>query len=207
MKSILLRMWYTIRIPVIVAAAVLLILTLINPILACSIITMLSLCIAALPFLLLLLDEQSRFAHWQTLLPVPRGRIADAYYLLTLLLTAGAVLWAALIMLHYNKAEAVLRIFQLSAICLAVPAIVLPFAFRFGTKAAAVGLVLVLMMFPAVSMILMMTMLFYTSPEGGELGTVTVQYGADALLPGIAALLLFGISRMISVRIIEKREF
>ena len=207
MKGILLRMWYAIRIPVIILISVLLVLTVINPIYADMGITLLSSCIAALPFLLLLSDEKSRFARWQTILPVSRGRLVDAYYLLTLLLTAVGVLWSALIMLHYNKAEALLRIFQLTGCSLAVPAIVLPFVFRFGGKVAAAGLALLSMMMPAVFMMLMLTMLFYTVPEGGEPAAVTVHYGVDALLPGAIVLLLFSISRMISVRVIEKREF
>ena len=206
MKALLLRMWYALRIPVLIVAAVLLILNVINPILAACFLFAAAMLIAGLPLWLLVWDEKSRFDRWRLTLPVSRRECVDAVYLIMLIPTAVLLLWSAAILLQYNTAQALLTLSSLTAWSLLIPALSLPFAFRFGKIAAAAGMILEMLLAPFAFLSMIVLVIFFT-PAEGQIGNVSVSYDWYELLPGPVALILFGISRMISVRVFRKCEF
>ena len=207
MKGLLLRMWYALRIPVVIAAAFYLILTAMHPVLAVSFMPLAAVLIACIPGWLQLWDEKSRFDRWRLTLPVSRRGCVDAVYLGLLIPTAVLLLWCAAVLFRYNTVEALFYLSFLTAFSLLMPAVFLPFAFRFGRPAYAAGMMLEMFLLVPAAVMMISLWIFFIPPEGGEIGDVIVKCAWYELLPGPAALILFGISRMISVRVFEKKDF
>ena len=111
MKGLLLRNLYTLRIPVLIAAAIVLILSMSGSSSAAFVIPFAAMGIAVLPCPLFAADAQSRFESYRLTLPVKRRTIADAYYLTVLLLTVILLLFSLLMLLR-NQMD--LKLYYLS---------------------------------------------------------------------------------------------
>ena len=204
MKGLLLRMWYMIRLPFIAAEAVLLILAAVCPTVALMLLIYAAMIISVVMCRLLIADETPHFNRWRLILPLRRRTITDAYYLAVLFLTACLMLPAALAELQYHSGGSVLYFSWLVTLSLLMPAVFYPAALRFGRTVGAVcafaALFLEMYGFLNVSMIKVDQVIFF---DGAE----QMCFEWFETLPGPAALVIFGISRMISVRVIENREF
>ena len=205
MKGLLLRNLYSLRIPVLIAAAVVLILSLSGSSSAAFVIPFAAMGIAVLPCPLFAADAQSRFESYRLTLPVKRRTIADAYYLTVLLLTVILLLFSLLMLLRNQMDLKLYYLSNLTAYCLLMPAVFLPLTLRFGRIAgmiaAMIVLVLYMMAFPMMILVAILTM-----PTEGAV-TVSASYSWYELLPGPVVTVLFSVSWLLSRRLIEKREF
>ena len=142
MKGLLLRNLYSLRIPVLIVAAIVLILSMSGSSSAAFVIPFAAMGIAVLPCPLFAADAQSRFESYRLTLPVKRRTIADAYYLTVLLLTVILLLFSLLIRseklaLFLGEAPEVDKraigvYFALFAVCLLVVLRVIPWYWMLG---------------------------------------------------------------------------
>ena len=200
----MIKVWYAHRFALLAVTAVLLAGMCYNMVLYLFMEPFAALVIAMLPIFSLNDDAVSHFDRWHVILPVKRQRYGDAYYLMTalltlLLLTAHTVAW-----FRSGLDEGyVMTVGLLLMLCLLAPAVYLPVTFRFGI--AAGRLTAIAMTLPYILMVLRSIDL------SGFLGDLQMKGFAAfieaGLLPVAVPVLLFAVSRNLSARALQTKEY
>ena len=163
--------------------------------------------IALLPLFSLSRDAVSHFDRWYPVLPMKRSSYADFYYILTAVLTGLFLLVNALLYLHTDSTVDCRQLAGLLAgvgtLCLLMPAVYLPVTCRFGITAGRIAALLLL----PVYVLLPLTEIFASGRLWMFLGDgnyETVMTRVSVL--GLCMLLIFLLSRMLSVRALRRAE-
>ncbi|MBR3045391.1 MAG: ABC-2 transporter permease [Oscillospiraceae bacterium] len=159
--------------------------------------------IALLPLFSLSRDAVSHFDRWYPVLPMKRSTYADFYYIMTAVLTGLFLLVNALLYLHTDSTVDCRQLAGLLAglgtLCLLMPAVYLPVTFRFGITAGRIAALLMLpvyVLFPFFGFGVIDWFNWF-SPENRSVGTMVL---------GLCMLLIFLLSRMLSVRALRRAE-
>lgn len=204
MRGLLRRQWYAYSGMLTAALAVLTACVCYHGVLYLFIEPFAALLIAMLPAFALNDDAVSHFDRWHVILPVKRQRYGDAYYLMTalltlLLLTAHTVAW-----FRSGLDEGyVMTVGILLILCLLAPAVYLPVTFRFGIVAGR--LTAITMTLPYILMVLRCIDMW------GFLGDLQMKgftaFIEAGLLPVAVPVLLFAVSRNLSARALQTKEY
>ena len=204
MRGLLKRLWYTHRFKLLAMAAALLACMCYHKMLYLFMEPFAALMIAMLPIVALNDDAVSHFDRWHVILPVKRQRYADAYYLMTalltlLLLTAHTVAW-----FRSGLDEGyVMTVGLLLILCLLAPAVYLPVTFRFGI--AAGRLTAIAMTLPYILMVLRCIDMWGFLDDLQMKGFAA--FIEAGLLPVAVPVLLFAVSRNLSARALQTKEY
>lgn len=156
--------------------------------------------IALLPLFSLNRDAVSHFNRWYPVLPMKRSTYANFYYILTAVLTGLFLLVNALLYLHTDSTVDCRQLAGLLAgvgtLCLLMPAVYLPVTFRFGITAGRIAALLTLpvyVLFPFFGF--------------GVIDWFSFDiHSAGIMVLGLCMLLIFLLSRMLSVRTLRRAE-
>lgn len=160
--------------------------------------------IALLPLFSLNRDAVSHFDRWYPVLPAKRSSYADFYYIAVIVSTCIYLAVQVLIgkcVLHEDVSVSMVILH--GVLCLLMPAVYLPVTCRFGITA---GRIAALLMLP-VYVLLPLTEIFASGRLWMFLGDgnyETVMTRASVL--GLCMLLIFPLSRMLSVRALRRAE-
>ena len=163
--------------------------------------------IALLPLFSLNRDAVSHFDRWYPVLPMKRSSYADFYYILTAVLTGLFLLVNALLYLHTDSTVDCRQLAGLLAgllagvgtLCLLMPAVYLPVTFRFGITAGRIAALLLLpvyLLFPFVGF----GVIDWFNRFSFDI------HSAGIRVLGLCMLLIFLLSRMLSVRALRRAE-
>ena len=159
--------------------------------------------IALLPLFSLSRDAVSHFDRWYPVLPMKRSTYADFYYIMTAVLTGLFLLVNALLYLHTDSTVDCRQLAGLLAglgtLCLLMPAVYLPVTFRFGITAGRIAALLLLPVYVLLPFCGFGVIDWFNwfSPENRSVGTMVL---------GLCMLLIFLLSRMLSVRALRRAE-
>ena len=207
MKAMLLRIWYLIRRRLLLICIPAVLIVCMFPPAGIFLLLFLEIAAGMIPLAVMQDDDISRFEQWKLTLPLPRRVHADAAYLVVLLLS-GCLLSVTAVLLSALRTQGFPYYLGLTAAaCLLMPAVSLPVAYRFGRIAGCIAAFVIMMAEVTVMPLLIVPFVLSLPAKDAVLVSSTFSCAWYELLPGPAALLLFGISRMISVRILEKKEF
>ncbi len=207
MKGLLLRNLYSLRIPVLIVAAAAVLFSFAS---RYAFIPM----YIAMGYLVIreLLpqfeDEKSGFAHWRLTMPVSRKTCVHAAYLTVLTVNAAVLLLLVTgeLAYHQNIAHAWYFFGILPAVGFLMPAVFLPLTIRFGRFVGVSGAMIVLVLYLSALPLMRVSILMVIKPESAA-AAAKASASLGALLPGVSVLIFFGLSWLLSRRMIEKREF
>ena len=202
MRGLLRKQWYAQRFVLLAALAVLLAGMCYNTVLYLFMEPFAALVIAMLPVFTLNDDAVSHFDRWHVTLPVKRQRYGDSYYLMTALLTVLLLTVHTVIWFRSGLDEGwLITMGMLTVLCLLAPAVYLPVTFRFGIAAGRLT---------AIVMILPYILMTYEIIDiWGILGIPQrfLPFLTAGLLSVAVPVLLFAVSRCLSVKALQKSEY
>lgn len=153
-------------------------------------------------------DEFAKWDKFVLTMPVSRKTLVGSKYLLGLLVTAGGSLIAialgliiGIVTRRGTSADDLIGIAACFFVCLLLLSILLPLLYKFGVEKARM-MILAVAMLPTLGVILFSRM----GLPFGEIFTDTVVNVLLFAAPA-AVLLLFGLSYLLSVSIVNKKEF
>ena len=159
--------------------------------------------IALLPLFSLSRDAVSHFDRWYPVLPMKRSTYADFYYILTAVLTGLFLLVNALLYLHTDSTVDCRQLAGLLAalgtLCLLMPAVYLPVMFRFGITAGRIAALLLLPVY------VLLPFYGFGVIDGFNWFSFDI-HSAGTMALGLCMLLIFLLSRMLSVRALRRAE-
>lgn len=163
--------------------------------------------IALLPLFSLSRDAVSHFDRWYPVLPMKRSSYADFYYIMTAVLTGLFLLVNALIFtlylchnLYATDGAEYSVLFLLGTLCLLMPAVYLPVTFRFGITAGRIAALLVLPVY------VLLPFYGFGVIDGFNWFCFDI-HSAGTMVLGLCMLLIFLLSRMLSVRALRGAEY
>ncbi len=204
MKGLLLKEWYTQGRVLLVTLIALAAVVKLDLGLFDSAMAVLPLPIALLPLFSLNRDAVSHFDRWYPVLPAKRSSYADFYYIAVIVSTCIYLAVQVLIgkyILHEDVSVSMVILH--GVLCLLMPAVYLPVTCRFGITAGRIAALLLL----PVYVLLPLTEIFASGRLWMFLGDgnyETVMTRVSVL--GLCMLLIFSLSRMLSVRALREAE-
>ena len=204
MKGLLLKEWYTQGRVLLVTLIALAAVVKLNLGLFDSAMVVLPLPIALLPLFSLNRDAVSHFDRWYPVLPAKRSSYADFYYIAVIVSTCIYLAVQVLIgkyVLHEDVRVSMVLLH--GVLCLLMPAVYLPVTCRFGITAGRIAALLtvpVYVLLPLAEILASGRLWMFLSDGNYETGMTRVS------VLGVCMLLIFLLSRMLSVRALRRAE-